>query len=226
MKSLTAGLTQTQQDLDEMFREVNGMLKCVTERLHAISPAADHQELFQSLAAKDAVIDALDVKIEQRCLTLLALQQPVATDLRKIIAISRIIVDLERIGDICVNISKRLRALSSNRSFEVPPLIIEMAERATQMLSRATSAYRESDTHEAERIRAEDNIVDSMLRESIDGIVDRMYQEKSDLDALLNLFSITRQFERIADHTSGISEEIIFLVDGRIIRHEGTIPEE
>ncbi len=221
MKSLAARLNEIQQDLDAMFEHVHIMLSRVADELKQSAHDPNYEGLHRLLAEKIKLVDELDVRIEGRCLTFLALQQPVASDLRKIIAVSRIIVDLDRMADNCVDISQRLGAVSGHEQIELPQLIVEMAEIASDTLTRVIAAYRKSDAGEAQRIRAEDDIMDNLCRHSIDEIIDAMEHQKWESNALLDIFSIVRQLERIADHASGISEEVIFLVEGRIVRHEG-----
>ena len=178
----------------------------------------------ESLAKKvmegDLAIDHLEVDLEEECLKALALYQPVAIDLRFIICILKINNDLERIGDIAVNIAERSLAIAELPRIEFPYQFSGMAERAQGMLKRSLDALVNMDAALAHSVCAEDDEVDGMHREMYALIKDLIRKNPEQVDCLTNYLSISRLLERIADHATNIAEDVIYLTQGEIVRHK------
>jgi phosphate transport system protein len=169
--------------------------------------------------ADDKMIDRLEIDIEERCLHLLALQQPLATDLRFITAALKISNDLERVGDHAVNI-----AGNALRVMKYPPLALrvdipEMATLASGMLREALDAFVRRDAPTARRLVMRDDEVDNMNRRLFSELADHMCEDSSVIAQALELILIARNLERVADLATNIAEEVVFIAEARIIKH-------
>jgi phosphate transport system protein len=176
-------------------------------------------ERARELAKQDDEVDRFDVSIEEECLKILALHQPVATDLRRITTVLKISAELERVADISVHIAERACSLVNQPGIEVPEKLKEMASRAVEMLHTAIDAYVGLDSHLARNIIEADNVVDELNREIIYDLMDTMQHRPELIEPAMSLFSATRHIERVADHATNIAEDVVYLVEGEIIRH-------
>ncbi|HXC49469.1 MAG TPA: phosphate signaling complex protein PhoU [Candidatus Limnocylindrales bacterium] len=168
----------------------------------------------------DSHIDALEVEVEEECLKLLALHQPVAQDLRFIVACIRLNSDLERIGDLAVNIGERAVFLSSVAEVSEKPLDVgAMAKLVRSMLSEALNALVNLDARLARRVCAMDDEADSMHRDTFRRVEDAVGRHPSEFATLTHYLSVSRYLERIADHATNIAEDVIYMVEGEIARH-------
>jgi len=173
----------------------------------------------------DDRIDELEMEIDERVIELLALQQPMASDLRQIVTTNKISNDLERMGDHAVNISKAARRLS-----EAPPLpdireMAEMAEIAQGMVSDALAAYVSRSPGTARMVCLTDDKVDDLRRSMYRILVTHMLEDPKRISGALELLLISQNLERIADLATNISEDVVFLVEGRTIKHGAQLPE-
>ena len=210
-----------QLDLSELHRDLLSMCARVEDMIHrAVGQlsAPDYEETRQ-LIREDTDIDRWDVRIEDACLKILALYQPVAIDLRRIATVMKVAGELERVADLAVNIAERACGLLSSPQVTVPDQLKEMAERAVNMLHRSIDAYVDLNSELARRVCEEDDSIDDMNRGLIEQLIEYMHKSPEQLDALLHLFSAVRQVERVADHATNIAEDVVYLVEGRIIRH-------
>jgi phosphate transport system protein len=176
-------------------------------------------KLAAQVVEADNDIDTAEVELEEECLKVLALHQPVAIDLRYIIAILKINNDIERIGDLAVNIAQRAQDLESRPGREVPSTIPEMAEKVRAMLRNSLDALVGFDSARAKEVLTLDDEVDALHR-SMYARLDRLIKEGGTKAALfVPYLSISRNLERIADSATNIAEDVIYLVDGAIVRH-------
>jgi phosphate transport system protein len=157
--------------------------------------------------------------IEENCLKMLALHQPVAIDLRRITTVLKLVAELERVADLAVNISERACGLLDAPEVVVPDELKEMAQHAVNMLHRAIDSYVALDSRMARDVCSEDDEIDDANESLINYLIQQMHAQPDRLDALLHLFSAVRQVERVADHATNIAEDVVYLVEGRIIRH-------
>jgi len=177
-------------------------------------------ELAQQIMKGDYEIDQMEVDIEEECLKILALHQPVAIDLRFIIAVLKINSDLERVGDLAVNIAERSAYLAtSNETICMPFDFQGMATKVQQMLSASIDALVNLDTKQAHRVRAMDDKVDAMNRQMYELVKNRMPDNPEEVNCMLHSLSIGRHLERIADHATNIAEDVVYLVEAQIVRH-------
>ena len=169
--------------------------------------------------AMDREVDEREVMIEEECLKMLALHQPVASDLRRITAVLKINNDIERIADLAVNIAQRAQCLAEFPEFVVPDRVLQMVDLTTQMVRSALDAFVNLDSQSARRIIRLDDTVDRHNCEIIDELQSQMQQRPQSVPACLHCFSAVRHVERIADHAVNIAEDVIYLAEGDIIRH-------
>ncbi len=209
------------RDLESLHRDILSMCASVEEMIHqAIADlSAPNAQIAVELARRDDEIDRWDVRIEEDCLKILALHQPVAIDLRRIASVLKITAELERVADLAVHIAERASALSRWPEVAVPDKLKLMARLALDMLHRAIDAYVVLDSHMAREVCAEDDRVDQMNREIIRDLSEVMKASPNLVDPVLHLFSASRHVERIADHATNIAEDVVYLVEGAIIRH-------
>jgi len=175
--------------------------------------------LARQVIESDPAIDAQEVRIEEECLKLLALHQPVAIDLRRIATVLKVNSDLERMADLAVNIAERAQALVEEPEIEIPEDLGDMVELTTSMVRRALDALVQLDLATARAVCADDERVDQLNRRVITHLIELMESGPDKVQAALHCFSASRHLERIADHATNIAEDVIYLVDGEIARH-------
>lgn len=207
------------EKLHEQLLEMSGRVEDMVRGSVAMLNDFQHERSGDFFAMDDE-IDLLDVEIEEACLKVLALYHPYATDLRRITAVMQIASELERVADLAVNVVERATDMVSHGDIEVPEGVQDMATIAIDMLHQSIDAYVEGDTALAHRVRASDDRVDNLNRQLIHEITAKMTAEPLHVPALLNLFSAARQIEQVADHATIIAEDVVYLVDGSIIRHQ------
>jgi len=210
-----------QLDLHELHKDLLSMCSAVEDMIHRAVDQLSETSLEEArrLISEDTEIDRWDVRIEEACLKTLALHQPVAIDLRRITAVLKISGELERVADLAVNIAERACGVLDGASVIVPDRLKDMAARAVDMLHRSIDAYVELDSQKARQVISEDESIDEQNRTLIAELIRYMHQQPDRLDSLLHLFSAVRQVERVADHATNIAEDVVYLVEGRIIRH-------
>uniref|UniRef100_A0A7C4VS34 Phosphate-specific transport system accessory protein PhoU n=1 Tax=Desulfatirhabdium butyrativorans TaxID=340467 RepID=A0A7C4VS34_9BACT len=177
-------------------------------------------KLAERIIQKDHEIDDMEVEVEEECLKVLALHQPVAVDLRFLIAVIKINNDLERIGDEAVNIAQRVEAISRKKGIAFTFDYSTMAIKAEFMLKQSLDALVNMDIDRAYRVLILDDEVDAIKREAYDKIKEAMRIHPDHVGYLINLLLVSRHIERIADHSTNIAEEVVYLIDGEIVRHE------
>lgn len=184
------------------------------------------QALLERDAAKaggvitgDGRIDAMEVEIEEQCIDLLALHQPMARDLRMLTSALKIANDLERVGDHAVNIAESAERLAQSRPITPEPEILEMARLARGMLSDALEAFIRGDTAAAREVCRRDDRVDALHRSVFRILLTQMTQDPQNIGAGMELFLVSRNLERVADLATNIGEDVVFLVEGKSIKH-------
>jgi len=178
--------------------------------------------LAEKTIAEDTIIDRMEVDVEEECLKILALYQPVAGDLRFVIAVAKINNDLERMGDLASNIAKRAAFLSHADSEPLAYDFREMAAKVQRMVKQSLEALVNADSDLARQVRADDDDVDE-LRQVVGSLVIRKIQERPErTEQLMKIGAVSKHLERIADTAKSIAEDVIFMVDGDIVRHHIT----
>ena len=178
------------------------------------------EELARNIIAADDKIDEYEVEIEEECQKILALHQPVAQDLRFLIAVLKINGELERIGDCAVNIAERVLYLANNDPLPIKADFEGMGQLVQSMLQNGLDALVNMDTELAQKVVVQDDQVDAMNRDIYLEIQEGLRTNPDRCEYLIHLLGVSRHLERIGDHASNIAEDVIYLVRGEIVRHK------
>jgi len=179
----------------------------------------DDADLATKVIESDERIDSLEIEIDNDIIDLLALQQPVASDLRLIIAAQKINNDLERLGDHAVNIAESVVDLVKTPGQEPLLEIPKMAEIAKTMFRHALDSFILLDPELAKKVLERDDQIDDLNREMSKRVIEMVKSDKKSIEAGLQLIRISRNLERVADLTTNIAEEVIFLAQARVVKH-------
>ena len=212
-----------QQGLDELKEKLlrmGGLAEQAIDRATEAYRTRDSKYCQMVLIGESAINDA-EREIDELSLDLLAMQQPMAVDLRFILAVLKINADLERVGDQAVNIAQRVLDLISEPEVQLPVDIPRMADSVSTMVQRALEAFLDGKAEVAEAVLQMDGIVDRMKDEAFIVLVQKMHNEPAVTRSALNVLLISRNLERIADHATNIAEDVIFWVRGADVRHGG-----
>ena len=210
-----------QKELGKMKKMILSLGTIVEERVHMAIKAIEtkNADIAARIIQSDHEIDEMEVEVEEECLKIMALHQPVAVDLRFLIAVIKINNDLERIGDQAVNIAERVDILAKSKVHDVFFDYSQMAQKAETMLKNSLDAFVNLDIDLAFEILAMDDEVDNIKHEAYDLIKEEMKKQPDCIGYLINLLLISRHLERLADHATNIAEEVIYLIEGDIVRH-------
>ena len=213
-------------DLQALKNRLLNMGALVEERVHGAIQALMERNLeaADAIAHGDEEVNALQIEIDDRCIKLLALQQPMASDLRLITSAMKINADLERIGDQAVNIAE-----NATKMLAAPPLkplidLPRMAERAERMTRDSLDAFVRRDAALAREVLAQDDEVDGLKDTIFRVLLTYMMADPGTIERALALILISRNIERIADHATNIAEDVIFLVEAKDVRHHHEEP--
>ncbi|NDC62789.1 MAG: phosphate transport system regulatory protein PhoU [Planctomycetia bacterium] len=176
--------------------------------------------LAQRVVSNDEEIDRMEVEVEEECLKILALYQPVAADLRFVVAALKINNDLERMGDLAKNIAKRVGQLSVGEPCDLPPEIRTMAMQAQEMVKQCLDAVVNADPSLARQVREEDDAVDEARQQVRRKIMRGIKSRPEQVESLLRVNAVSKHIERIADMATNIAEDVIYMVEGEIVRHQ------
>jgi phosphate transport system protein len=210
-----------QRDLEHLHRSLLRLAGYVEDAVASAAAAlrARDPEAATAVIDGDTEIDRLENAIQDECLKILALHQPVAVDLRRISAVLMITTDLERIGDLAVGIAERVACLARPPHVPIPDQVGTMTDRTLRMLRASLDAFVNHDAPAAAHVIRADDDVDRDNDEIIGGLVAGMKASPELVEPSLSLFSAVRHLERIADHATNIAEDVIYLVNGEIVRH-------
>lgn len=212
-------LQRSLQDLNKRILVLGSVVEeSVRKAVQAIE-SRDSETAAQVIDG-DNEIDQLEVELEEECLKILALYQPVAADLRFIVATLKINNDLERVGDLAVNISERAVYLATQKPVNAVLNFHLMATRAQTMLAKSLDALVRVDPVLARQVLASDDEVDAMNREMYIQIQGAIRKFPDEIEPLIHLLSVSRHLERIADLATNIAEDVIYLAEAQIVRHQ------
>jgi phosphate transport system protein len=213
-------------------REFERELRLLRERLLAMAGRAERQitraidslmkrddDLAEQVIVEDERIDRDEVEIDELAFLILARRQPVASDLRFVTTALKVVTDVERIGDLAVNIAKRVRELNRHPPQPIYSEVQALAEKVMTALHRALDAFVSGDAAAAQRVIDDDAEIDALNTQIIRDIIDTNAREAQDVTRVLALSSVSRYLERIGDHATNIAEMVIYLVRGRDVRH-------
>lgn len=210
-------LEQLKTRLLEMGGLAEDRVRAAVDGLVARNPSA-----INDVLTGDGPLNQLHIEIDNRCFTLLALHQPMAVDLRAIVSAVKINTDLERVGDLAVNIAEAVI-----RYLRHPPVkelidIPRMASIAQSMLRDALDAYVRRDTGLAQAVLNQDDELDALKSQVFRELLTYMLQDPSKIEPSLDLILISRHLERIGDHATNVAEDVIFMVSAKDVRHHAT----
>jgi phosphate transport system protein len=210
-----------ERDLDDLQRDLITLASSVEEAIVKATSALKERRsaLAQEVIDGEHQIDQEENHIEEECLKILALHQPVAIDLRRITAALKINAELERMGDLAEDIAERAQHLARLPAMAVPDKLQRMADLAATMVRQSLDAFVNLDTQLARQVCRLDDEVDRYNNEIIKELIRNMESSPTMVGPGLSLFSATRHIERIADHATNIGEDVVYLVEGEIIRH-------
>ncbi len=209
------------RELEKIKKRILSLGAMVEERVRMVIKALELRDadIAERIIKSDHEIDEMEVEIEEECLKILALYQPVAIDLRFLTAVIKINNDLERIADEAVNIARRVSIIAKREKIDISFDYSLMAGKAEYMLKKSLDALVNLDIDLAFKVCTLDDEVDEMLREAYDRIKQAIGEYPDRVGYLINLLLISRHLERIADHGTNIAEEVIYLIEGEIVRH-------
>jgi phosphate transport system protein len=210
------------REIATLKKEILALGAAVEEILYKAMKSLEERDkaLAEQVMEEDAAIDQMEVEIEEDCLKVLALHQPVAIDLRLIVAIMKINNDLERVGDLAVNIAERSAFLATKEKVAIPADFTRMSEIARDMLKKSLDALVTEDPALAHKVCGMDDAVDAINREMYILIQDEIKKDPSKMESLIHLLSVSRHLERVADLATNVAEDVIYMIDGEIVRHK------
>ena len=209
------------EELEALKQTLLAMGALVEDQIrHAMQALVDRDDALASeVIERDRQVNAYDVEVDAQCVELLALHQPAAGDLRFITTAMKIVTDLERIGDQAVNIAQRVIELNAEPQLKPYIDLPRMAERAQAMVKESLDAFVARDTELARRVRAEDDEVDALKEQIFRELLTFMMEDPRSIPRAIRLILISRCMERVADHATNIAEMVIYLVEGKMVRH-------
>ena len=212
---------QLQREIEKMKRQILALSAKVENDVRMAVRAADNQDavLAQDVINREEETNTMEVNVEEECLKILALYQPVASDLRYIIAVLKINQDLERIGDLAVHIAERALFLCQQPRIEIPFRLEQMADKSQGLLKKVLDAFVNLDEPAARAVCAADSEIDDMNKEIFQQVKEAIARNPRLFESLLQIMHISRHLERIGDHATNIAEDLIYLIEGRIVRH-------
>jgi phosphate transport system protein len=215
-----------------MTRTVDPLLAELRRKLLRMGSLAEGilEKSLRALAARDAAladevkrddleIDRLDVEIDEDVLRVLALQAPVANDLRQVVAIKMIATDLERVGDLARNIAKSARRLSGQAAVSLPPKLQELASESRRILREAIDAFSDLDAGKAEHVLREDDLIDESEGQVIQEAILALGRNPDLAPQEVDFILVAKNLERVADHATNIAEDVILATQARNVKH-------
>ena len=218
----------TDQEFEQELRHLREQLLLMGSHVEGIISASlralveRDSELAQRTIEADRVVDRLEIEIDGLCLQILARRQPVASDLRFVTMVLKAVTDLERMGDLGVNISERVLELNNETPLKPYVDLPRMADETQMMLREALDAFVAKDADRARRVIARDQIIDDLYAQIFRELLTYMMEESKNVYRATRLQSIAKYLERIADHATNLAELVVFMVKGSDIRHPGS----
>jgi len=208
-------------ELQGLKERVTAMGHMVEEQLDGAMKALEDKDVEKArdIIGRDHQVNALEVGIDEDCIRMIALHQPEARDLRFIITAMKIITDLERMSDLAANVCERVVELKDELPVTIPPPIYTMAEIGRDMLRNALDAFVTKNTSEALAVCREDERVNVIYRDLVRSMVQEVSRDPGKTSPVIRLLFVGRSLERFADHATNVAEIIVYLVEGKVIRH-------
>lgn len=209
------------QEIENLKTNLIKMASVVDEMVEKAIKALEtgDLELCKGIKAKDLEVDAYDNLIQTQCENTLALFTPFASDLRFVMSVLMINNQLERCGDIAVNVAQRVKKTAGFNALIQESQILEEAKRAREMLKKAIDSFIHNNSELANEVLASDEAVDKLNKQNFKFLVSKMQNDSSIIEAGAHLIILTRQIERLADHATNIAENLVFYVEARLVTH-------
>lgn len=215
-------------EIENLKKMVSGLSTIVEENVKfAVKAVIENNVEAANIAIKqDDAIDKMEIKVEEECLKILALFQPVAIDLRYIISILKINSDLERVGDLAVSIAQRILHIHTLKDMESSSFDFDkMSEASLLLLKKSIDALVTYDSNKATEVIQEDDEIDDMNKEMFSLFIQKVKENPEKAELYLQYLAVSRNLERIADHAVAIAEDVKYMAEGLIVRHQGDIEE-
>jgi phosphate transport system protein len=212
-----------QNEIDRLKKKILHLAALAEESLSMALRAVTNNDsaMVEKLQEADRHIDAFEIEVEEECLKILALHQPVAADLRYVVAVLKINNDLERIADMAVNITKRAKYLDPEVCAGLPVDLNSMLTTTLQMVSKSVDSLVNHDVALAYQVQEDDDAVDQFHKATYEAVYEGIKGNPSKVKEFISLLSVSRNLERIADHATNIAEDVIYMIEGDIVRHGG-----
>ncbi len=213
---------QFDERLNKLRTRIIKMCSLVDEQVElAIKSIEDeNEELANLVIERDKKVDKYDVKIEKICQKIIALNQPVAMDLRLIISALTINTNLERVGDIAVNISRSFLEAKKKPDFFGKTKFRDMADVAKEMIRNSIDSFIEADAKLAQKVIETDKILDQYDLDNRQILIDVMKEDPANIEQAVSYLNVSRQLERLGDHATNIAEDVYFIVEAQLIKHK------
>ncbi len=210
------------REIENLKREILTLGAMAETAVREATSALENRDesLAQSVIRSDDKLDEMEVQIEENCLKTLALHQPVAIDLRFIVAVLKINSDLERVGDLAVNVAERAAFLATQPPVDISFDFRAMARQAQEMLKKSLDALVNLSAQQAREVLVSDDEIDAMNRQMYLIVQDAIHAHPDQTGSLIHMLSASRHLERIADHATNIAEDVIYMIEGVIVRHK------
>jgi len=210
------------REIDELKKRILGLSALVEESVYKAVKAVEarDEKLAREVIEGDQQLDMVELEVEEECLKILALHQPVAADLRFIVAVLKINNDLERIGDLAVNIASRAIKLSAIKT--QPEALIDFQDlesKVQQMLRRSLESLVNLNEEIAKSVCSSDDAIDDINRSIHKQVIQATREHPNDVERFIILLSVSKNLERIADHATNIAEDVLYMIRGEIVRH-------
>src|ERR1035437_216458 len=212
-----------EDELDTLRSMLIRMGSLVDEQIETAIQALreSNEELASYVIEREERVNELDLAVEGQCQRIFATAQPVAVDLRLLLAAMRMNGDFERIGDIAVNIAERVEALEDHAALIERVKAFEMISMARQMLTDVINAFIHSDGEQARAVFEKEDQVDALNREIFFNLIDAMKSDPLLIEPSAHLMALLRHIERLADHATNIAEDVVFIAEAKLLRHHG-----
>jgi phosphate transport system protein len=209
------------EELDQLKQTLLAMAALVEDQIRRAMQALVERDddLARQVIDRDRAVNAYDLEVDEKCVELLALHQPAASDLRFLTTAMKIVTDLERIGDQAVNIAQRARELNLEPQLKPYIDLPRMADAAQRMVKESLDAFVARDTELARRVCADDAPVDALNHQIFRELLTFMMEDPKTIPRAIRLILIARFIERVADHATNIAEMVIYMVDSKMVRH-------
>ncbi len=209
------------REIENLKREILTLGAMAEAAVRDATSAIENRDesLAKNVIWNDIKLDEMEVQIEENCLKTLALHQPVAIDLRFIIAVLKINSDLERVGDLAVNVAERAAFLATQPPVDVSFDFQAMARKAQEMLKKSLDSLVNLSAEQAREVLVSDDEIDAMNRQVYLIVQEAIHAHPDQTESLIHMLSASRHLERIADHATNIAEDVIYMIEGVIVRH-------